>query len=63
MTKSHFEGEAAEEEFLFSPYSPFTVRTVAFVETPTGSNPHVIELDAAIDGLEVPNDLPSAPWY
>ena len=61
VTKSHFEGQATEHEFL---YFLLTLhREIRGGRTPAGSNPHVIELEVAIDGLEEPDDLPSAPWY
>ena len=52
-----------EEEYLFSPYSTFTVRLVRWSDNPTASNPHVIEIDAAIDNSDEPEDLPLSPWY
>ena len=51
-----------EEEYLFSAYSVFTVKKVTWQANPTGSNPHVVELNAAIDNSEEPEDLPLAPW-
>ena len=53
---------AGEEEYLFSAYSVFTVMRVAWQANPTGSNPHVVELKAAIDNKEEPENLPLAPW-
>jgi hypothetical protein len=53
----------AEAEFLFAPYSAFTVVSVA----PSAQNsylaPHVITLAAAVDNRLEPEDLPLAPWY
>ena len=53
----------AEAEFLFAPYSAFTVVSVA----PSAQNsylaPHVITLTAAVDNRLEPEDLPLAPWY
>ncbi len=53
----------AEAEFLFAPYSTFTVVSVE----PSASNsyfaPHVITLAAAVDNHLEPEDLPLAPWY
>ena len=59
VTRSNVRGE---EEYLFAPYSVFTVRSVAFSETPTEETPHVIELDAAIDNRTESDGLPTAPW-
>lgn len=50
-----------EEEFLFAPYSVFTVRAVLW-SAGTGLNPHVIDLEAAIDSLVEPQDLPLSPY-
>ncbi len=66
-------GDPVEQEYLFTAYSIFTVRAVAWGE---GGAPHRIELDAATDnraeaeggdgrwatpaGSEA---LPPAPWY
>ena len=62
-----------EAEFLFAPYSIFTVRNVTWGQ---GGAPHRIELDAATDNLVQAEggdgrwatpagseDLPLAPWY
>ena len=51
-----------EEEYLFAPYSVFTVRAVAW-NAGTAREPHVVDLDAAIDNAEEPEDVPLAPWY
>ena len=56
--KTHVEGE---EEYLFAPYSAFTV-TRATWNNGTASNPHVIELMAAVDNKAEREDLPFAPW-
>lgn len=53
---------AGEEEFLFAPYSVFTVRATAW-NAGTAKDPHVVDLDAANDNAEEPEDLPLAPWY
>ena len=52
-----------EEEFLFAPYSVFTVLEVRWASPATYDNPHVVRLQAAIDNLKEPEDLPLAPWY
>jgi hypothetical protein len=55
---THFAGE---DEYLFAPYSVFTVQTVEWNEGTTEA-PHEIELFAAIDNKTQPEDLPLAPW-
>lgn len=52
-----------EEEYLFAPYSVFTVAKVIWSNTPDHNNPHKIILDAYTDNLEAPEDLPLSPWY
>ena len=67
-------GQPREAEFLFAPYSVFTVRSVAW---DANGGTHRIELDAATDNTAVAvvagserwatpaasEDLPLAPWY
>ena len=66
-------GASAEQEYLFTAYSIFTVRSVAWG---AGGAPHRIELDAASDNrVEAEGGegrwatpagsehLPLAPWY
>ena len=50
-----------EEEYLFAPYSAFTVLSVSW-NAGTDAAPHVIELLAAVDNREAPEGLPLAPW-
>ena len=50
-----------EEEYLFQCYSVFTVVSATW-NAGTTPNPHVIELEAAVDNKEEPEDLPLAPW-
>jgi hypothetical protein len=50
-----------EEEYLFAPYSAFTVVRVRWNAGSTHS-PHEIELLAAVDNKEAPEDLSLAPW-
>jgi hypothetical protein len=50
-----------EQEYLFAPYSAFTVLSATW-NTGTMDNPHVIELLAAVDNRTEPEDLPLAPW-
>ena len=61
VEKTNVQGE---EEFLFAPYSVFTVSSVTVPASgkPNASNPIVIELQAAIDNREEPEDLPLSPW-
>ena len=50
-----------EQEYLFAPYSTFSVLSAAW-NTGTMDDPHVIELLAAVDNQTEPEDLPLAPW-
>ncbi len=61
VEKTNVQGE---EEFLYAPYSVFTVTSVTMPASgkPNASNPIVIELQAAIDNREEPEDLPLSPW-
>jgi hypothetical protein len=57
---THVEGEC---EFLFVPYSVFTVESVTWSPTPQEhSTPHRVTLAAAVDNTAFPEDLPLAPW-
>ena len=55
-----------EDEFLFAPYSCFTVRAVHWEADPVvdeyDARPHRIEVDVAPDNRRAPTDLPLAPW-
>ena len=51
---------AGELEYLFTAYSVFTVRRCVWAEGDALSR---IEVDAALDNLAEPEDLPLAPWY
>ena len=53
---------AGEQEFLFAPYSVFTVQKAYCPLTPSDDDPIRIELLAATDNLKEPEDLPLAPW-
>ena len=54
---------SGEYEFLFVPFSVFTVRCVTWSPTPTQkSTPHLIEIDAISDNQDAKEDLPLAPW-
>ena len=50
-----------EEEYLFAPYSTFTVLSAVW-RAGTAEGPHEIELLAAVDNKEEPEGLPLAPW-
>jgi len=54
-------GLSDEKEYLFVPYSVFTVRSAQW-NAGTETDPHVIELNAAPDNKQCPLDLPLAPW-
>ena len=49
-----------EGEFLFAPYSVFTVRKVEWSHG--DGEPHHITIAAALDNSLEPDDLPLAPW-
>ena len=55
-----------EDEFLFAPYSTFTVRALEWSPQPSVNaytmRPHYVDVDVASDNLLQPNDLPLAPW-
>jgi hypothetical protein len=53
----------AEAEFLFAPYSAFTVVSVEPSDSNSYLAPHVMTLDAAVDNRLEPEDLPLAPCY
>ncbi len=55
--------EGGEQEFLFVPYSTFTVEAVQWSRRPTPVTPHRITLVAANDNRAAPEDLPVAPWF
>ena len=50
-----------EQEYLFAPYSAFTVLSARW-NAGTVAAPHEIELLAAVDNKAEPEDLPLAPW-
>ena len=52
-------GVAGEQEFLFPPYSVFTIRKV---ERDNTLGIHAIELEAAFDNQEEALDIEVAPW-
>jgi hypothetical protein len=55
-----------EDEFLFSPYSTFTVRAFEWSPQPSVNaytmRPHYIDVNVASDNRRPPLDLPLAPW-
>jgi hypothetical protein len=53
---------AGETEFLFAPFSVFTVVSTHVPPKPTASNPIVIVLQAAVDNRDEPDELPLSPW-
>ena len=58
VTTTNVEGE---QEYLFAPYSAFTVLSVSW-NAGTVAEPHQIDLLAAVDNKDEPEDLPLAPW-
>ena len=54
---------ASESEYLFAPYSVFTVREVVWSARPDDRTPHRIVLEAITDNRDAPPDLPVAPWF
>lgn len=50
-----------EHEYLFAPYSVFTINEVRWASS--RSDPHKIVMSAAIDNKIHSEDLPLAPWY
>eukprot|EP00729_Bicosta_minor_P005524 gene5524-5614_t len=60
IRKSQVEGE---EEYLFVPYSVFTVTKVVRGESSGFSRPFEIHVQAALDNALEPQDLIMAPWY
>ena len=54
-------GVPDEQEYLFAPYSVFTVLTATW-RAGTDTDPHLIELLAAPDNIGPSEKLPLAPW-
>ena len=52
-----------EEEFLFAPYSVFSVLEVRVPALPSDDDPVVVRLLAAVDNLKEDEELDLAPWY
>mmetsp|Transcript_139605 Transcript_139605/g.348153 ORF Transcript_139605/g.348153 Transcript_139605/m.348153 type:complete len:407 (-) Transcript_139605:63-1283(-) len=55
------DGVKDEREFLFAPYSVFTVLSVHWSSAPW-TNPHEIELQVPVDNRNELDTLPLAPW-
>ena len=53
----------SESEFLFFPYSVFTVRSIIWRDGPTVGNPHIIHLDVAVNSEQESEFLPLMPWH
>jgi len=59
LKKSNVQGE---QEFLFTAYSVFTVRSATFEKNPQWTEPHKICLDVAPDNRHYSEELPLSPW-
>eukprot|EP00039_Didymoeca_costata_P010264 m.137818 g.137818 ORF g.137818 m.137818 type:complete len:488 (-) comp14761_c1_seq2:24-1487(-) len=59
LTNSKFQGE---KEYLFVPYSVFTVRLVKLSPNNSDQHPHIIHLEAAVDNSRESHTLSLAPW-
>ncbi len=53
----------SEKEFLFLPYSVFTVRSIDWKYPPSCVNPHTVHLDVAIDSEQESQFLPLIMWH
>ena len=58
IARTNCEGE---DEFLFAPYSAFTVLQVDWAAGTTMS-PHEVHIMACVDNKEEDEGLPNAPW-
>ena len=54
--------QAAEDEWLFAPYSFFTVAEACYKDAPTWTDPHRIVLRVAPDNQLERKNVPNAPW-
>ena len=52
-----------EEEFLFAPYSVFTVLEVHVPADASDIDPVLVRLMAAVDNMKESEGLELAPWY
>ena len=53
----------SESEYLFIPYSVFTILSCEWSAKATPNNPHRISIEAAQDNLCEEQDHPLSPWY
>ena len=60
LERANVEGE---EEFLFTAYSVFTVRSVEWKNQARWTDPHKVVLEVAPDNRDFPEDLPLSPWF
>ena len=60
LSKSNVEGE---EEFLFTAYSAFTVRSIEIKSDSRWTAPHKVVLDVCPDNRDCSEDVPLAPWF
>jgi len=63
LVEKTVKGVEDEQEFLFVPYSVFTVMSITVPAKITGSNPVVVHIEAAIDNADEDEELPLAPWH
>ena len=61
LVRRRVAGLGSEQEYLFAPYSVFTVKQATW-RSGSKDDPHVIELLAAPDNKLEPEGLPLAPW-
>ena len=61
LVRRRVAGLGSEQEYLFAPYSVFTVKQATW-RSGSKEDPHVIELLAAPDNKLEPEGLPLAPW-
>jgi serine/threonine protein kinase len=60
IEETHVPGEL---EFLFAAYSTFTVKKANWSATPADrTTPHRIVIQATVNNIDEPEDLPLAPW-
>lgn len=58
-----FPSDDHKDEFLFAPYSVFTIRSVTWLDDPSVANPHIIHLVVAVDSGQEPEGLPLIYWH
>ena len=54
--------QTPEFEYLFAPFSVFTVQRVKWSTDPSNMAPHEIHLMASFDNANESDDLPTSPW-